>query len=241
MIQLLRHSCRVILGSEFRRDTQFTKVNGTSSVSVELTQTKGDISASRGQRILSYYSHSDFPVLRLLVSDLSSHPSPFKMFYAFLLLSFFTFFATSIAQLTDAATLGASIKSETGYSLLPECINQCVWDIGDNDVNKIGGDLAIHLSCGSPWVNGCYCRGESAAYAYSFLTSCFGYLCTTPAAKDIDSGISVYTSYCSAALGAAYVPNAVPEPAPADGLPTVLSTATRGMVSLLQVLSSLHR
>jgi hypothetical protein len=90
-------------------------------------------------------------------------------------------------------------------------------------------------------VNGCYCRGESAAFAYSFLTSCFGYLCSTPAAKDIDAGISVYTSYCSAALGAAYTPNAVPEPAPADGLSTALPSSTRGIRLSLLVYACLRR
>lgn len=139
-----------------------------------------------------------------------------------------TLLATAVAQvLTDAPIRSASIRDDAGYSLLPGCINQCVWDQGDNDTPDIGGDLAIHLSCDKPWVNGCYCRGESATVAYSFLTSCFSYLCTAPAASDIDKGISVYTSYCSAALGAAYQPAATPEPAPANGPSTgAPSTAT---------------
>lgn len=70
-------------------------------------------------------------------------------------------------QLSDPATLGATIKENKDYQLLPPCVNQCLWDAGSNDTPKIGGDLAIHLSCSSPWVNGCYCRGASAGYAHS--------------------------------------------------------------------------
>ena len=32
------------------------------------------------------------------------------------------------SQANDPATLEASIKFEKNYSLLPACINQCVWD-----------------------------------------------------------------------------------------------------------------
>jgi hypothetical protein len=137
-------------------------------------------------------------------------------------------FAAVEAAITDPATLSASIKYEAGYSLLPGCINQCVWDVGDNDTPNIGGDLAIHLSCSSPWANGCYCRGESATVAYSFLTSCFSYLCSTPAAEDINKGISIYTSYCSKALGAAYVPNAAPVPATVNANPSSAAFSTAG-------------
>lgn len=118
-------------------------------------------------------------------------------------------FPFALAQVTDPATLSASIKYEKNYSLLPPCINQCIWDIGDNDTPKIGGDIALHLSCGSPWPNGCYCRPQSASFAHSFITSCASYLCSTPAQSDIESGTSVYASYCSKALGAAYTPGNV--------------------------------
>lgn len=68
-----------------------------------------------------------------------------------LALSILSLISTTTAQITDVATLSASIKYEAGYSLLPGCINQCVWDVGDNDTPDIGGDLAIHMSCSAPW------------------------------------------------------------------------------------------
>jgi hypothetical protein len=115
-------------------------------------------------------------------------------------------FIPSIAQVTDPATLGASIKYDKYWSLLPWCINQCLWDNGDNDTPAIGGDIVIHLSCGAPYVNGCYCRPQSATFVHSFITSCASYLCTTPADTDIAAGTDVYAGYCSQALGAGYNP-----------------------------------
>jgi hypothetical protein len=166
----------------------------------------------------------------------------FKMWLLRVFMPLFALLVTTTAQLTDAATMSASIRSEAGYSLLPGCVNQCIWDIGGADTYDIGGDLADHLSCSRPYPNGCYCRGASATVAYSFLTECFNFLCTTPAASDIDSGISIYTSYCSAALGAAYTPDADPEPAPADGssvAATAAPTAGSGLYSawMLQIQS----
>ncbi|KAF2014044.1 hypothetical protein BU24DRAFT_452812 [Aaosphaeria arxii CBS 175.79] len=143
--------------------------------------------------------------------------------YLFILLSICL--AGVIAQGADQVTLSASIKSRADYSLLPKCVNQCLWDIGDNDTNDIGGDLAIHLSCGSPWINGCYCRGASAATAFSFITSCASYLCTTPKASDINSAVGVYTGYCSSALGDAYKPEAIPQSMPEDGQSTAAGAA----------------
>ncbi|KAH7121062.1 hypothetical protein B0J11DRAFT_533271 [Dendryphion nanum] len=123
----------------------------------------------------------------------------------------FALLPTAIAQ-RDPATLGATISAQASYSLLPKCINQCLWDQGSNDLNGgRGGDLAENLSCGSPWPNGCYCKGASATFAYSFIKSCATVLCTTPKASDINSGVVVYTNYCSTALGAAYTPAAAPQ------------------------------
>ncbi|KAF2748480.1 hypothetical protein M011DRAFT_476486 [Sporormia fimetaria CBS 119925] len=141
--------------------------------------------------------------------------------------------AAAAAQGDNFITMSPSIRSETAYSLLPNCINQCVWDIGGGDTEDIGGDLAAHLSCSRPFVNGCYCRGASAASAYEFLTSCFSYLCTTPAASDIDSGISVYTSYCSKALGVAYTPNATPQPASGGGVSTMETASATGSLGVV--------
>ena len=45
-----------------------------------------------------------------------------------IILSLLLFVVVNNAQAVDPATLGASIKFEKGYSLLPACINQCVWD-----------------------------------------------------------------------------------------------------------------
>ncbi|KAF2677319.1 hypothetical protein K458DRAFT_436626 [Lentithecium fluviatile CBS 122367] len=128
---------------------------------------------------------------------------------------------TTLAQVTDPATLGASIKYEKNYSLLPPCVNQCVWDIGDDDTDKIGGDVAIHLSCSAPYPNGCYCRPQSASIAHAFISSCATYPCSTPAQTDIEAGTSVYQSYCSAAFGAAYTPEHVEQGA----VPTSATTA----------------
>lgn len=84
-----------------------------------------------------------------------------------------------------------------------------VYAVGDDDTPDIGGDVAIHLSCSAPWINGCYCRPQSATVAHSFISSCATYLCSTPQQSDIEAGTSVYASYCSQALGAAYTPEGV--------------------------------
>jgi hypothetical protein len=151
-----------------------------------------------------------------------------KMWLIYLFFSLTLAPRAATGQLTDAATMSASIRSEAGYSLLPGCIKECIWDIGRRETNDIGGDLAAHLSCSRPYPNGCYCRGASATVAYSFLTECFNFLCTTPAGSDVNSGISIYTSYCSTALGAAYTPNATPEPAPEDDSPSTTAGPTTG-------------
>ena len=102
-------------------------------------------------------------------------------------------------QMTDPATLSASIKVDKNYSLLPPCINQCLWDIGDNDAKSFGGDVGMQLSCSYPWPNGCYCRPASATFAKGFIASCATRLCTRgggalPQEKDIASGQAVYVS-----------------------------------------------
>ncbi|CAI6334980.1 unnamed protein product [Periconia digitata] len=140
-----------------------------------------------------------------------------------LLVALVGIYSPVFGQLSDPATLGATIKADKKYQLLPACVNQCLWDIGDNDTPKIGGDLAIHLSCSSPWINGCYCRGASASYAHSFISSCATYLCSIPKQSDIEAATSVYQGYCKQALGTAYIPEGVDQP-----LPT--STDTPGTV-----------
>ncbi|PSN65007.1 hypothetical protein BS50DRAFT_635835 [Corynespora cassiicola Philippines] len=147
---------------------------------------------------------------------------------------------SSFAQVTDPATLRASIKEDKNYSLLPGCINQCIWDIGDNDTPDIGGDIAIHLSCSSPWPNGCYCRPQSAAFAHSFITSCASYLCSTPTPEDINSGTSVYASYCSQALGAAYTPEGIEQVAP-TGTPVSEPSSAAGAAATSRPTSGMPR
>ncbi|KAF1966730.1 hypothetical protein BU23DRAFT_313521 [Bimuria novae-zelandiae CBS 107.79] len=154
------------------------------------------------------------------------------------------FAIVSKTQANDPATLAASIKSAKNYSLLPACVQQCVWDISDDDTGDIGGDVAIHLSCSSPWINGCYCRPSSATVAHSFISSCATYLCSTPQPTDIAAGTSVYASYCSQALGAAYTPEGVDQTAPEPTAATdvVITSATpapsRPTASLAQQTSS---
>ncbi|KAF2790598.1 hypothetical protein K505DRAFT_364566 [Melanomma pulvis-pyrius CBS 109.77] len=137
------------------------------------------------------------------------------MLSVLVILGLFTLLAPAFAQVTDPATLAASIQNDKNWSLLPKCINQCIWDNGSNDTPKIGGDIAEHLSCGSPWINGCFCRSQSATIAHSFITFCASYLCSTPAPSDIESGTAVYAQYCSSALGAAYTPDGVQQVIPA--------------------------
>ncbi len=103
----------------------------------------------------------------------------------------------AIAQMTDPATLICSMKNDKNYSLLPPCVNQCLWDVGDNDAKTFGGDLAWQMSCASPWPNGCYCRAASATFAKGFIASCATRLCTRdggalPQDQDIASGQAVY-------------------------------------------------
>ncbi|OAL57386.1 hypothetical protein IQ07DRAFT_638722 [Pyrenochaeta sp. DS3sAY3a] len=121
------------------------------------------------------------------------------------------------AEVTDPATLTASIKRDRAYSLLPPCINQCLWDIGNNDARTLGGDVALQLSCSAPWPNGCYCRPQSATFAAGFIASCATRLCVDagalPQETDVASGQAIYASYCSNALGAQYTPESVEQAA----------------------------
>ncbi|KAH7377339.1 hypothetical protein BKA66DRAFT_588924 [Pyrenochaeta sp. MPI-SDFR-AT-0127] len=146
------------------------------------------------------------------------------------------------AQVTDPATLSASMKYEKNYSLLAPCINQCIWDVGNNDANTLGGDVALQLSCSAPWVNGCYCRVASATFVKGFIASCATRLCTRsggalPQETDVASGQAIYASYCSAALGAQYTPDSVeqaaaPTPVPAPGGITIIPASSRATTSL---------
>ncbi|KAF2186682.1 hypothetical protein K469DRAFT_143498 [Zopfia rhizophila CBS 207.26] len=121
-----------------------------------------------------------------------------------------TFTSTAFASpYTNPVTQPASIKFEANYQLLPACINQCLWDIGDDDSGPLGGNLGVHIGCVPPWLNGCYCRPQSAYVAHAFISSCASYLCGTVAANDVASGTSVYASYCSRVMGAAYTPDTV--------------------------------
>ncbi|KAF2002068.1 hypothetical protein P154DRAFT_150928 [Amniculicola lignicola CBS 123094] len=139
-------------------------------------------------------------------------------------------------------TLAASIKSQSNYKLLQACVQQCVWDIGDNDVKPIGGDIALQFGCGSPYYNGCLCAVESASRAHSFITSCASYLCplysTAPNPDWINSATSVYASYCGGVMGAVYTGGA-PAEAPASSTTTSPAAGiTRDAASSRQTSSS---
>jgi len=133
--------------------------------------------------------------------------------------------ATATAQLVNPGTRPATITKDSNWMTLKKCVNQCIWDQGSNDTPDIGGDLADHLSCGSPYVNGCYCNPQSATLAHSFITMCANYLCNSyykspPAQTDIESGTAVYASYCTSAMGAAYTPESISQaPLPNTGAP----------------------
>ncbi|ORY06893.1 hypothetical protein BCR34DRAFT_590466 [Clohesyomyces aquaticus] len=126
----------------------------------------------------------------------------------------FAFISASRAAISNQATEVATIKLEPGWKALPSCINHCIWDVNDEATGAIGGDLAYHMGCPNPWYNGCYCRPQSAAVAYSFISSCASYLCSTPSPGDIASGTSVYVSYCSKVLGSGYTPAPIVQAAP---------------------------
>jgi len=111
--------------------------------------------------------------------------------------------------LGNQAKQPCTIKSEINYQLLPSCINQCLWDIGDDDTPPLGGNMGRYIGCVPPFLNGCYCNPDSASLAHSYITSCVDFLCQTSGPDEISKGTSLYASYCTKVLGAEYTPGIV--------------------------------
>ena len=111
-----------------------------------------------------------------------------------------TILALQSAPVVHSAST-VSIVSDSGYISERTCAQNCVWHVGVSD------DLITFLGCGNSdgWQNSCYCRSDLQSSASSFLTSCVNKACSTNPV-DLASAISIYSTYCTDAVGAVAQP-----------------------------------
>jgi len=126
------------------------------------------------------------------------------------LISAFGLFQLSLAQNTKAQT----ITSLVTYQFLDPCaqgcfVKQCYCFCGDMLEDKLG----CGHGCVGFGTNDCICRNDKQSVAVTYLSKCIEQACTVGnRAINVNSGVGIYTSYCSS-LGYSYIPEAAVTPA----------------------------
>jgi hypothetical protein len=119
-----------------------------------------------------------------------SYLSNYAPLSLFLLQISVLFLLQSFPVLSDAPAT-QSLYSEDLYKQQRSCA-QCCFEgcCCINDDLVAGG-----LSCPSPVLNSCYCRGDLQAAAVSYISSCVSSACSSDTV-DIQSATSLYQAYC---------------------------------------------
>src|SRR5277367_1367325 len=120
-----------------------------------------------------------------------SYLSNYASLSLFLLQISVLFLLQAFPVLSDAAAT-QSLYSEDLYKQQRSCAQNCFYSGG---VYGDGDNIAIDLSCPSPILNSCYCRGDLQAVAVSYVSSCVSSACSSDTV-DIHSATSLYQAYC---------------------------------------------
>ena len=82
-----------------------------------------------------------------------------------------------------------SLFQDSGYKLLRNCAQACIWGYS--------GSVADFIGCPSPWYNSCVCNINQQPFAAKNVGNCITTRCT--GTQDVSTAMEVYTNYCSGA------------------------------------------
>ncbi|KAK5045525.1 hypothetical protein LTR84_009143 [Exophiala bonariae] len=108
--------------------------------------------------------------------------------------------------MTTASSLTATVSVNEDVAWITEraCGQKCVW-IDSGHIGAPYPDIVMHLNCGSPYLNACFCRSDFGTSATAFLSSCVSSRCESDGINDygteLFSALSIYSNYCSTAAG----------------------------------------
>jgi hypothetical protein len=169
-----------------------------------------------------------------------SYLSNYAPLSLFLLQISVLFLLQAFPVLSDAPAT-QSLYSEDLYKQQRSCA-QCCFEgcCCVNDDLVAGG-----LSCPSPVLNSCYCRGDLQAAAVSYISSCVSSACSSDTV-DIQSATSLYQAYCvsngyppitTSTSTSTYTPSAS-QPQATTSTNDLASTAVTSVVIVTQTLVS---
>jgi hypothetical protein len=131
-----------------------------------------------------------------------------------------------------------SLYSEDLYKQQRSCAQGCF-------VGYYGDTIGSDLSCPSPILNSCYCRGDLQAVAVSIISSCVSSACSSDTI-DVQSATSLYQAYCTSngyppittsTSTSIYTPSAS-QPQATTSTNDLASTAVTSVVIVTQTLAS---
>jgi hypothetical protein len=169
-----------------------------------------------------------------------SYLSSYASLSLFLLQISVLFLLQAFPVLSDASAT-QSLYSEDLYKQQRSCAQCCFKDC---TFLSTGEDLiAGDLSCPSPILNSCYCRGDLQAAAVSSVSSCVSSACSGDTV-DIQSATSLYQAYCASngyppitTSTSTYTPSAS-QPQTTTSTNDLASTAVTSVVIVTQTLVS---
>jgi hypothetical protein len=102
-----------------------------------------------------------------------------------------------------------SILEDPSFTTQRLCVQACVWGNGVDGPSDVGDPnpwiMEYSLQCPVQeftYQNSCFCRPDLSSIALSYISTCVSSLCTADT-TDVSNAVSVYTAYCSTAVGAA--------------------------------------
>lgn len=114
-----------------------------------------------------------------------------------------------LATMATASSLTATVSVNEDAAWITEraCGQKCVW-IDSGHIGAPYPDIVMHLNCGSPYLNACFCRADFGTSATTFLSSCVSSRCESDGINDygteLFSALSIYSNYCSTAAGVVF-------------------------------------
>lgn len=107
----------------------------------------------------------------------------------------------------SSLTATVSVNEDPAWVTERACGQKCVW-IDSGHIGAPYPDIVMHLNCGSPYLNACFCRADFGTSATTFLSSCVSSRCKTDGINDygteLISALSIYSQYCSTAAGVVF-------------------------------------
>ncbi|KEF54443.1 uncharacterized protein A1O9_09610 [Exophiala aquamarina CBS 119918] len=107
----------------------------------------------------------------------------------------------------SSLTATVSVNEDAAWITERSCGQKCVW-IDSGHIGAPYPDIVMHLNCGSPYLNACFCRSDFGTSATTFLSSCVSSRCESDGINDygteLFSALSIYSNYCSTAAGVVF-------------------------------------